>query len=87
MAAQKLFVKLMLQAEQFAKGMRTQTKAIKNMESRTKRFGDSLRGLKRLAVGVFVGWGLKKLAGSFLEASKEAEGYRVRLNTLLGRLK
>lgn len=55
----------------------------KNVRS-VRQMGDSLRTLKRVAVVALVGWGIRKIGKSFLDAAKEAEGYRVRLNTLLG---
>lgn len=84
MAEQKLFVKLALQNREFARGMKKSKSQLKGLKSSTKGLGDSLKMLKRIAVAAFVGWGIKKLAGSFLDAANEAQGYQVRLNALLG---
>jgi len=40
----------------------------KAMKTSTKKMGDSLRTLKRVAVAAFAGWGVKRLAESFIEA-------------------
>lgn len=84
MANPKLFVKLALDAKEYARDMKSQTQAVKNMEKQTKSLSNNLRNLKRVALTVFVGWGVKNIATSFLDAATEAEGFAVRLNGLLG---
>jgi hypothetical protein len=66
-----------LKANEFYSGMR-------KVQKTTVKTQDSLRTLKRVAVVAFTGWGIKRLAGSFLEAAATAEGYQVRLTGLLG---
>lgn len=84
MANPKLFVKLALDAKEYARDMKAQTQAVKNMEKQTKSLSNNLKNLKRVALTVFVGWGVKNIATSFLDAATEAEGFAVRLNGLLG---
>jgi len=43
-----------------------------------------LTSLKGLMAGALAGYGLKNLSQSFIDAASTAEGYQVRLNTLLG---
>lgn len=55
--------------------------------SGAKRLSTGLGGLKTLVVSVgaaFATWQIGKIADQFLEAAKEAEGFKVRLNALLG---
>lgn len=66
-------------------------KHLKDTEKHTKSLTTSMDGLKKVAIGVgaaFLSWKaaqvVKQTANSFLDAAKEAEGYQVRLKTLLG---
>jgi hypothetical protein len=72
-----LFVRLGLQNKQFVRGMRDSQRHIKTM-------GRSITTLKRIAVAGFAGWGINKIVQSFVDAAVESEGFRVRLNALLG---
>lgn len=55
-------------------------RAIKSVNN----FGKSLFNLKTIAASLLIGWGVNKISKSFLEAANATEGYRVRLNVLLG---
>jgi len=79
-----LFVRLGLDAREFTKGMSKSKEEIKGVQNHTKNLGDGIQTLKRIAIAGFAGWGIKKIADEFLEASKASEGFKVRLNALLG---
>lgn len=83
----KLFVTLGLQSKDFMTGIRKATGGTQKLEKGTNKLGSSLTAMKRIAVGAFIGWGINRLAGSFLDAAKTTEGYKVRLNSLLGSVK
>ena len=81
---QTLFVRLALQSREFTSGMRSSAKRINALSGNVGDLSKRMINLKNVAVAAFAGWGVSKVADSFLEAAKEAEGFRVRLNTLLG---
>jgi hypothetical protein len=66
-----------LQANEFYTGMN-------KVQRSTRKTGDSLRTIKRIAVAAFVGWGINRLTKSFLEAAVTTEQYQTRLIGLLG---
>ena len=47
-----------------------------------KRMSNSIFSLKRLAVGAFVGWGVKRLADSFIETGSSMDKLRLSLDTI-----
>jgi hypothetical protein len=61
------------------------------MQSHFKKLGTAMSGiargltsLKAVAAGALMGWGVKKIAGSFMEVAKTTEQYKTRLTVLLG---
>jgi hypothetical protein len=61
------------------------------MQSHFKKLGTAMSGiargltsLKAVAAGALMGWGVKKIAGSFMEAARTSEQYKTRLTVLLG---
>ena len=79
-----LFVRLALKDQGFRTGLLKSQLHLKNTERHVEAIGRSITTLKRLAIAGFAGWGIKEISSSFIDAASEAEGFRVRLNTLLG---
>jgi len=57
--------------------------AHKGISNSTRTLGRSLINLKSIAVTALAGWGLKRLADSFVDAANTSEQYAVRLGVLL----
>lgn len=54
----------------------------KNTTRSIKRMATSIFSLKRLAVGAFVGWGVKRLADSFIETGSSMDKLQLSLDTI-----
>jgi len=87
-AAGTIWINLKANTKDFVSGLNRAHQRVRrvaaSMIRQFKRVSSAVLSLKGAVLALAGTYGLAKLSQSFLEASKAAEGYSVRLNTLLG---
>ena len=87
-----LVASLSLDNKKFVMGIKTAGKTVKPLQDDLVRLGktrfkalkDQIFSLKGAVLGLAGAYGIKKLAGSFVDAASTAEQYKIRLTALLG---
>lgn len=80
----KLFVSMGLDTKDFVSGSKQVDKELSGIHKSVTSLSGGLKAIAGLGAAAFTGWGISKVADSFLDAAKKTENYRTRLTVFLG---